>query len=122
MKIITKYIDCIDTNIEYKVGTNAQENHDIIDAADPDDLWFHLSGCSSSHVICKIPVAIDTNNNENLKKILQRITKQGAVICKANSKYKSYKNVKIDYTKIKYVTKSDKPGAFIISNTKSILI
>jgi predicted ribosome quality control (RQC) complex YloA/Tae2 family protein len=116
MKIISKYIDCIDTIIEYKIGTCAQENHDIIDAADPEDLWFHISGCSSCHVICKIPEKV------NNKKILQKIAKQGAVICKENSKYKSYKNVKIDYTKIKYVTKKEIPGSVIITNAKSIFI
>jgi predicted ribosome quality control (RQC) complex YloA/Tae2 family protein len=116
MKIVTKHIDCIDMDIEYKVGTYAQENHDIIDAADPEDLWFHISGCSSCHVICKIP------ENTNNKKILQKIAKQGSVICKENSKYKSYKNVKIDYTKIKYVTKLEKPGSVIITNSKHVFI
>ena len=114
MKFVTKQIDCIE--IEYKVGSNAQENHDIIDAADPEDLWFHISGCASCHVICKIP------ENINDKKILQKIAKQGAVICKSNSKYKSYKNVQIDYTKIKYVTKLQKPGSVIITNSKPIFI
>jgi predicted ribosome quality control (RQC) complex YloA/Tae2 family protein len=117
MKIVTKHIDCIE--IEYKVGTNAQENHDIIDEADPHDLWFHISGCSSCHVICKIPDIIENTNN---KKILQKITKQGAVVCKENSKYKSYKNVKIDYTKIKYVTKKEIPGSVVITNSKSVFI
>jgi predicted ribosome quality control (RQC) complex YloA/Tae2 family protein len=114
MKIISKYIDCIE--IEYKVGSNAQDNHDIIDAADPEDLWFHISGCASCHVICKIPDTIDN------KKILHKIMVQGAVICKANSKYKSYKNVKIDYTKIKYITKREIPGSVTITNAKSIFI
>jgi predicted ribosome quality control (RQC) complex YloA/Tae2 family protein len=117
MKIITKNIESIE--IEYKVGTNAQENHDIIDEADPQDLWFHISGCASCHVICKIPDIIDQTNN---KKILQKIAKQGAVVCKENSKYKSYKNVKIDYTRIKYVTKKEIPGSVVITNSKSVFI
>jgi predicted ribosome quality control (RQC) complex YloA/Tae2 family protein len=117
MKIITKLIDYIE--VEYKVGTNAQENHDIIDEADLDDLWFHISGCASCHVICKIP---DIPENVNNKKTLQKIAKQGAVICKENSKYKSYKNVKIDYTKIKNVTKKEIPGSVIITNAKSVFI
>lgn len=114
MKIVTKNIESIE--IEYKVGTNAQENHDIIDEADPQDLWFHISGCASCHVICKIPDIIDN------KKILQKIAKQGAVVCKENSKYKSYKNVKIDYTRIKYVTKKEIPGSVVITNSKSVFI
>uniref|UniRef100_A0A6C0DD24 NFACT RNA-binding domain-containing protein n=1 Tax=viral metagenome TaxID=1070528 RepID=A0A6C0DD24_9ZZZZ len=116
MKIVTRDFDSIDTIIEYKVGTNAQENHNIIDAADPEDIWFHISGCSSCHVICKIP------ENINDKKILQKIAKQGAVICKANSKYKSYKNVQIDYTKIKNVTKLQTPGSVTVTNLKSVFI
>jgi hypothetical protein len=117
MKIVTKHIDCIE--IEYKIGTSAKENHDIIDAAEPEDIWFHISGCSSCHVICKIPDIIENTNN---KKILHKIMVQGAVVCKANSKYKSYKNVKIDYTKIKYVTKREIPGSVTITNAKSIFI
>lgn len=117
MKIVTKHIDCINVDIDYKVGTCAQENHDIIDAADPEDLWFHISGCSSCHVICKLPENIKLD-----KKIIQKIAKQGAVVCKQNSKYKSYKTVKIDYTKIKYVTKKEIPGSVIITNATPIFI
>lgn len=117
MKIVTKHIDCINLDIDYKVGTYAQENHDIIDAADPEDLWFHISGCSSCHVVCKLPENINLD-----KKSIQKIAIQGAVICKQNSKYKSYKNVKIDYTKIKYVTKKEIPGSVIIMNSKEIVI
>jgi predicted ribosome quality control (RQC) complex YloA/Tae2 family protein len=117
MKIITKHIDCINVDIDYKVGTCAQENHDIIDAADAEDLWFHISGCASCHVICKLPENVKLD-----KKSIYKIAIQGAVICKQNSKYKSYKNVKIDYTKIKYVTKKEIPGSVIITNASSIFI
>jgi predicted ribosome quality control (RQC) complex YloA/Tae2 family protein len=117
MKTITKYIDSLKLNIDYIVGGNAQENHDIIDEASEEDLWFHISNQSSCHVICKMPV------NENIdKKGLQKIIIQGAVICKAHSRYKSQKNIGITYTKVLHVKKLDKPGLVSIMNEKTIIM
>ena len=117
MKSISRFIDSLGINIEFIIGGNAQENHDIIDAADPEDLWFHISGHPSCHVISKIPPGIDID-----KKELQKIAKQGAVVCKEMSGFKKEKNVKIDYTAIKYVTKGEKPGSVNITNGKQIII
>ena len=33
------------------IGKNAKENWDIIDMAEPDDIWFHLSYYPSCHLI-----------------------------------------------------------------------
>lgn len=115
MKTISRFIDCIKDSVDFIVGGNAQENHDIIDAAHPEDMWFHISGQASCHVICKVPEGVD-------KKALLKIAKQGAVICKENSCYKSTKNVEIDYTQVKNVTKLDKPGAVTIMNAKKMMV
>jgi len=117
MRTISRHIDCLKINVDFVVGTNAQENHDIIDAADPEDLWFHISGHPSCHVISKIPPGIDID-----KKELQKIAKQGALVCKEMSGFKKEKNVKIDYTAIKHVTKGEKPGSVYITNGKQIII
>ena len=117
MRTISRHIDCLKINVDFVVGTNAQENHDIIDAADPEDLWFHISGHPSCHVISKIPPGIEID-----KKELQKIAKQGAVVCKEMSGFKKEKNVKIDYTAIKHVTKGEKPGSVYITNGKQIII
>jgi predicted ribosome quality control (RQC) complex YloA/Tae2 family protein len=117
MKTITKFIDCLKLNIDFIIGSNAQDNHNIIDDADPEDIWFHISDRPSCHVICKIPTDVEIN-----KKALLKIVKQGAVVCKENSGYNKEKNVEIDYTFIKNVTKLDKPGAVTIINAKKIII
>lgn len=117
MKTVTRFIECIKQSVDFIVGGNAQENHDIIDAADPDDLWFHLTGQASCHVICKLPEGIEIDRKSMLK-----IAKQGAVICKENSSYKRIKNVEIDYTHVKNITKLEKPGAVIILNGKKMVI
>jgi len=103
--------------IDFLVGQNAQENHDLIDAADEEDLWFHVSEHPSCHVIGKIPEGVDLDKSE-----LMKIVKQGAIICKSFSKFKSDKNVKIDYTRVKNVTKLKTPGSVSITDAKCLII
>jgi predicted ribosome quality control (RQC) complex YloA/Tae2 family protein len=118
MKTITRHIDSMNIDIEYIIGGNANENHEIIDNADPDDLWFHISGHPSCHVIGKVPSDIAIDKNDLLK-----IAKQGAVVCKeSSSEFKKQKNVEIDYTKVKFVTKMDTPGMVNVTNVKKIKI
>jgi predicted ribosome quality control (RQC) complex YloA/Tae2 family protein len=117
MKTVTRRIDSLNINVDFIVGTNAQENHDIIDAADPEDIWFHVAGYPSCHVISKIPQDLVLEKNDILK-----IAKQGAVVCKELSGLKKNKDVKIDWTRIKYVTKLDKPGSVSITNQKQMII
>ena len=58
---------------EYEIGKSSQENHDIIDKANPYDLWFHVSNYPSCHVICKLEdIKYD-------KKMFNKIVKQGAL-------------------------------------------
>lgn len=117
MKTVTRHIDSLNIDVEFVVGGNAQENHDIIDDADPDDLWFHVSGHPSCHVISKVPAGTTIDKNGILK-----IAKQGAVVCKELSGLKKQKDVKIDWTRIKYVTKLEKPGSVSITNQKTMVI
>lgn len=116
MKTISRFIDSLGINIDFIIGGNAQENHDIIDAND-NDLWFHISDKPSAHVISKIPKDLELKK-DGLKKII----KQGALICKEHSKYKKEKNVSIDYTRIKNVVKEEEPGAVTLINIKKIII
>ena len=115
MKTIAREMDF--GQIDFLVGQNAQENHDLIDAADEEDLWFHVSEHPSCHVIGKIPEGVDLDKSE-----LMKIVKQGAIICKSFSKFKSDKNVKIDYTRVKNVTKLKTPGSVSITDAKCVII
>jgi len=115
MKTITRDFDL--GSIDFLVGQNAQENHDLIDESVEQDLWFHVSGHPSCHVIGKIPLNVYLDKSDLIK-----IVKQGAVICKSFSKCKSDKNVKIDYTMIKNVKKLKIPGSVSIVSAKSVII
>jgi predicted ribosome quality control (RQC) complex YloA/Tae2 family protein len=117
MKIISRFINSIGIYINFIIGENAQENHDIIDNAEKNDIWFHISDNPSAHVISKIPENFDIKKNE-----LKKIIKQGALICKEYSKYNKDKNVNIYYTKIKNVVKDEQPGAVTLTAIKKIMI
>jgi predicted ribosome quality control (RQC) complex YloA/Tae2 family protein len=115
MKQITRYIDSVKADITFTIGGNAQENSDIIDAAGPDDIWFHLDNLPSEHVIATIPEDLD-------KKQILKIATQGAVLCKQYSKYASQKNLRIIYTRISDIIKTEKVGCVIALNQKTLII
>lgn len=108
------YIPKLKLNITFYVGKNAQENFDIIDMANENDLWFHLNDYASCHVVGVI------NHLRLNKKELSYIIKQGAILCKNNSKYKSEKKISIIYTNISNVIKTKIIGNVSLSKTKLI--
>ena len=53
---------------------------------------------------------------------MKKIAKQGAILCKKHSKYASYTNIPIVYTKIQNVKKTKILGSVITKDTKIIKI
>lgn len=101
---------------EYEIGKSSQENHDIIDKANPYDLWFHVSNYPSCHVICKLEdIKYD-------KKMFNKIVKQGALCCKQYCKFKNVQDLTIIYTRIKNVIKTNIPGQVTTEHIKYISI
>lgn len=117
MKHETRYIDALGLDIQFKIGQNAQDNFAVIESAEPIDLWFHVNDHSSSHVVATIPPNVQLN-----KKQLMYIAKQGAILCKQHSKYKSQQKVSIIYTTIQNVQPTNIPGTVITQNTKTVVI
>lgn len=133
-RVITKYIPSLKKNIVYKVGMNAKHNFEIIDEANPNDMWFHLHNVSSCHVIAclknftyntlddEMPNYYDFNFDDLEKKQKQQIIKQGAILCKQYSRLKSENNVEVMYTKIQDVFKTEIEGSVITFKSKIITI
>jgi len=96
------------------IGENAEENWSIIDKASQYDYWFHLMGKPSCHVILKLPSCKSTINKQSLI--------QCAILCKENSKFAEYKNIKVMYTRIKNVKKGDVIGSVHTSNDEVIIV
>ena len=88
MKTQEVFIDKIRDNILFKIGTNAQENWDLIDESDENDLWFHVNGLPSCHVVASIHNSENYNRNE-----IAYVAKQVAILCKQHSKYVSQKKL-----------------------------
>jgi predicted ribosome quality control (RQC) complex YloA/Tae2 family protein len=110
--------DIVTKDVSFLVGTSAQDNFDILDISDPDDIWFHVKGESSCHVIAKM-----SDVGEKIDKKMRRlIIKQGALLCKMESKYKSVKNLEIIYTKVKNVKKTATVGSVIAEPVSVISI
>ena len=116
MKTQEVLINKIGEIILYKIGTNAQENWDLIDESGEDDLWFHVNELPSCHVVTSLPNPEKYNRNE-----LAYIAKQGAVLCKQYSNYASQKKLPIIYSKIKDIKKTDVVGS-VVTNQNAKLI
>jgi predicted ribosome quality control (RQC) complex YloA/Tae2 family protein len=117
MKTTQVYIPKINETITYNIGTNAQDNFDIIDASNSYDLWFHVDNLPSCHVVASIPNAEKYNHKE-----IAYIAKQGACICKQYSKYASQKKLPIIYSKISDITKSPTQIGTVITNSSAKII
>jgi predicted ribosome quality control (RQC) complex YloA/Tae2 family protein len=103
-------------SIEYmiQIGQNKQDNFDIIDSAETSDIWFHVDGMSSCHVILK--------TYEKMRNIPHQVLKRCAYLCKINSKAKTLAKCNIHYTTIENVTKTTIIGQVQIKNVKTISI
>jgi predicted ribosome quality control (RQC) complex YloA/Tae2 family protein len=109
MKIENIYFETLDTTIPFYIGKNAKDNFHIIDLCEPDDLWFHVHGQSSCHVIALIASIKDLEKNE-----IQEIIERGSLLCKENTfKVASLHNIKIEYTFLNNIQKTKTVGCVL---------
>ena len=103
--------------IQFFIGENAQDNFNILDNSlkiNPEFLWFHLNSFSSCFVIMHATV-------HDIKNDLDDYLYFAANLCKANSKYKNFRDLKICYTTLKKLKKTEKIGEIIINGKKNII-
>ncbi len=116
MKLHEINLPGVEEPIAYKIGQNAHENTALVVEGHPSDLWFHVDGTSSAHVVVSLPPGID-------RKQRGKIIKQGALLCKQHTaKMKSVQNVPIVYTTLEHVTPTNIPGSVLTSNTNTITV
>lgn len=100
-------------NNPIKIGQNAEENDQIISEAKQTDLWFHLANFPSCHVIISVSKEFP-------------VTKQMISYCcqltKENTKYRDLQKVKVNYTIIKNVKKTDIKGKVILKGKLNEMI
>lgn len=115
-KTEVKFIQGLNQEITFHVGKSANGNFEIIDNAGENDLWFHVDKEASPHVIAVIPEKID-------KKSIKYIVKQGAILCKQNSNFRTSKQpVSIIYSKVKNINKTNVCGTVTVDEGKIVCV
>jgi predicted ribosome quality control (RQC) complex YloA/Tae2 family protein len=115
MKTQVIYIPTLKCDVTFTIGQNASDNDAIIDAAGPNDLWFHVDNKPSCHIIATVPDGISRSD-------IKYIVSQGVVLCKKHS-YPSEKKLPILFTRVKNIQKTNKPGqVFIPEDCQSIKV
>ena len=100
-------------NNPIKIGQNALENDNIIGLAKETDIWFHLKALPSCHLII---------SNSKEYPITGDMITFCAKLVKANTKYRNYAKLKVIYTEIKNVKKTDVAGKVIVKKEKNIVV
>lgn len=103
-------------SIEYiiQIGQNRQDNFDIIDSASSSDLWFHVEGIPSCHVILK--------TDQKINSIPHQVIKRCAYLCKINSKAKTQSKCNVSYTTIENITKTEIIGQVHVKKCKTVRV
>ena len=97
----------------YTIGTNAAENDTLISNSSLTDTWFHLDELPSCHGV--INCHIDTLTSNLIYKCALNI--------KLNTKFKKTPRLKIIYTEISNIIKTDIMGQVILLKTpKSVCV
>ena len=103
-------------SVEYiiEIGQNRHDNFDIIDSACSSDIWFHVEGMPSCHVILK--------TEQKMSCIPHQVIKRCAYLCKINSKAKTQSKCNISYTTIENITKTEIIGQVNVKKCKTVSV
>ena len=96
----------LDNNL-VRIGSNANENWDLIDTLKKNDIWVHLKHNPSCHGVIRIP-----KKNRDNRVFQNLLSYTGRMVCMQSSKRISsnIKDVELIYIKGKYVKKGSKVG------------
>lgn len=96
-------------NINCKIGTNSEENWNLLENSNENHLFFHLSSFPSCYVI------LETDNMLDKYTIFKAASE-----CKKNTKYKNLKNIKVDYCYISNLIKGDIVGEVLFKSIRKV--
>jgi len=92
----------------FQIGRDKFDNWALIDSAEPNDIWFHVEGAPSSHVILQM-------NEYEGEDIPRAVLKRGAGLCKEHSSSKSTSKCAVIYTTVDKLKKGRDVGSVTIS-------
>lgn len=100
-------------NNKILIGENASENDYIVKNAKQTDFWFHLADFPSCHVIIEVSKEFP---------ITKQMINYCANLVKENTKYKNLPKVKVNYTSIRNIKRTETKGQVIIKGKISNII
>ena len=109
-------------NINFYIGKTAQENWDLLDTStkiNNDYIWFHLNSFPSCYVIMYSTIK-DLESLYSPNEV-QEFLNYGANLCKENSKYSYLNDLKILYSPLKKLKKTEKVGEVIVSGKRKTI-
>ena len=109
-------------NIKFILGQNAQENWEILIEAQKINkkyVWFHLNSFPSGYVIMHSTLQDLIDNS--LNNFTNDCLNYGANLCKQNSKYRNFNNLKICYTTLDKLNITNKIGEVLIKGKRNII-
>ena len=95
-------------NITIKLGESAKENWDLAFSSNNEYIWVHLASFPSAHIIIENECP-ETN-----------IINQAGQLCKAHSKYRNLKNVKMSVTTCSNLKRGSKPGEVYFKSNRKV--
>lgn len=110
MKSVLITVDETNETYELWIGQNKHDNHAIIKAGNPNDIWFHLESVSSPHFV------LNSRGDKIPKRYLNYIASLFSQYKTGLSRYN------VIYTQLKNVRLTNIIGTVTTSNTKIIRI
>jgi len=92
----------------FTLGKNAIENFEILDSANPEHYFFHLSSFSSGYVCAHSDVLTPAH------------IMFAAEFCKSGTKLRTCKDIKVDYCKFSNLIKGDELGVVIFKSKRKV--
>lgn len=95
-----------------RLGKTAKENWTLLEGSKPHHYFFHLSSFPSGYVILE----------HDFEEVSEKIIIECAEICKAGTKYRNLKNLKVDYCQCSNVMKGDVIGEAVFRSNRKVKI
>jgi predicted ribosome quality control (RQC) complex YloA/Tae2 family protein len=97
-----------------KIGQNKLDNWNLVESSEPDNIWFHVSGAPSAHIVLVTSC--------NIKDIPSRVIYRCAVLCSKRSKSHNERHNIVNYTYMKYVSKGENIGEVVVKKSLAIRV
>jgi predicted ribosome quality control (RQC) complex YloA/Tae2 family protein len=101
----------------FHIGRDKQDNWNLIEGSQPCDVWFHVDGAPSSHVVLEME-----EGGGGMKMVPRPVLKRGAGLCKEHSSSKSVTKCPVIYTTVDKLVKGREVGSVNISGEVKRLV